>query len=468
MQARRLPDDTGPIHRLSKRRMDSTLRHRMLDGVRDAAQPLSGTPGDYDELLALVGDAQFVLIGEASHGTHEFYRERAVITQRLIVEKGFDAVCIEGDWPDAVRVHRYLQGTSDDPSADAALSGFQRFPAWMWRNTDVLDFVGWLREHNDSQAEAVTKCGFFGLDLYSLHASIEAVLRYLDQVDPQAAQRARGRYSCFDHFGDDTQVYGLMTGLGTTPSCETEVIRQLVELQRRPPTGAARGDDVDEPFFAEQNARLVKNAEQYYRTMYLSNVSSWNLRDRHMAETLDALAVQLRRRRGRAKLVVWAHNSHLGDARATEMGERRGELNLGQLVREQHGRDAAVLIGFTTHHGSVTAATDWGGPAECKSVRPALPGSVELLFYDSGLGRFLLPLRSAPQAARELREPQLERAIGVIYRPETERQSHYFQARLSEQFDAVLHFDETSAVLPLERFAPAEPPALSGVQPTED
>jgi erythromycin esterase-like protein len=427
----------------------------LTDAVRDAARPLSAAPDTYDALMDLVGEARFVLLGEASHGTHEFYHERAEITKRLIAERGFTAVAVEADWPDAYRVNRYVRGVSDDRIATEALSDFERFPGWMWRNTDVVEFVEWLREYDEGLPSSAARTGFYGLDLYSLRASMNAVLRYLENVDPEAARRARTRYGCFDQFGEDTQVYGFLTGAGAAKSCEEEVIEQLVELRERSVEHTRRSGRLseDERFYAEQNARLVKNAERYYRSMFLQDVSSWNLRDRHMAETLEELVAYLDRQgRGNgAKVVVWAHNSHLGDARATEMGQR-GELNVGQLVRERYDRDA-VLIGFTTHHGTVTAASDWGGPAERKRVRPALGGSYEATFHDTQLPRFVLALRDMEPATEGLRAPALERAIGVIYRPETERGSHYFWARLPYQFDAVLHFDETRAVEPLERTA---------------
>jgi erythromycin esterase-like protein len=319
----------------------------------------------------------------------------------------------------------------------------------MWRNTVVVEFIEWLRAHNDTLPPGAAKVGFYGLDLYSLHASMKAVLRYLEKVDPDAAKQARERYSCFDHVGEDTQAYGLLTRLNLSKSCEEEVVRQLVELQRRAANYVRRDSPQaeEELFYAEQNARLVKNAEAYYRSVFLEEVSSWNLRDRHMAETLDALVNHLGRKGRRAKVAVWEHNSHLGDARATEMGER-GELNVGQLTREKYG-DETVLVGFTTHHGTVTAASDWGKPAERKRVCPALAGSYESLFHAARRDRFLLVLNDRDTVVRQ-GVRQLERAIGVIYRPETERQSHYFQARLADQFDAVLHFDETRAVKPLE------------------
>jgi erythromycin esterase-like protein len=425
----------------------------LIDLIREAAHPLVGDKEDYDPLIAMIGDAPLVLIGEASHGTHEFYRERAQITKRLIKEKGFTAVAVEADWPDAYRVNRYVRGEGTDIDSVDALDGFKRFPAWMWRNADVLDFVGWLRAHNDDLPYKTARVGFYGLDLYSLHSSMEAVLEYLDKVDPEGAARARHRYACFEHFGEDPQTYGYAAGFGLTRSCEQEVVSQLIELQRRAAELARRDGRVaeDDFFYAEQNARLVKNAEEYYRTMFRGRVSSWNLRDRHMAETLHSLIAHLERRDHHARIVVWAHNSHLGDARATDMGSA-GELNVGQLARERYGREA-VLIGLSTYHGTVTAASEWGGPAERKRVRPALPGSFEAIFHDVSVPRFLLTLRQGGSAAAGLRAPHLERAIGVIYLPETERVSHYFHARLSNQFDAVLHFDETRAVEPLERTA---------------
>jgi erythromycin esterase-like protein len=419
--------------------------------VRENLHPITGASSDYEPLIQQISDARFVLIGEASHGTHEFYRERAQITKRLIQEKGFAAVAVEADWPDAYRVNRYVQGEKEDAEAIQALAGFKRFPTWMWRNADVLDFIGWLRSHNDALSFGVNKVGFYGLDLYSLHASIEAVLGYLAKVDPEAAKRARYRYSCFDHFGENAQAYGYAASFDLTESCENEVVSQLVELGRRAADYASRDGRVaaDDFFFAEQNARLVKNAEEYYRSMFRGSVSSWNVRDRHMAETLESLSTHLAMLGQQAKVVVWEHNSHLGDARATEMGQR-GELNVGQLVRERHG-NSVVLIGFSTYTGTVTAASDWDAPAERKRVRPGLKDSYEAVFHEVGIPQFQISLRKKGPMASALNEPRLERAIGVIYRPETERRSHYFYARLADQFDALFHFDLTRAVEPLER-----------------
>jgi erythromycin esterase-like protein len=425
---------------------------RALAAVRAAARPLPGNEHDHDALLELIGDAPLVLLGEASHGTHEFYRERARITRRLIVEKQFTAVAVEGDWPDAYRVNRFVRGRGSDADADAALAGFQRFPTWMWRNTVVAAFVDWLRGHN-ARLPAAEQCGFYGLDLYSLHASIAAVLAQLDRTDPAAAQRARERYGCFDRFGPDSQVYGLMTGLRGADDCEDEVVAMLVELAGRHGAGAAPAGDPEAAFDAEQNARLVKNAEAYYRQMHRHDVSTWNLRDDHMADTVAALRRHLGRPAGgraarEPRIVIWAHNSHLGDARATEMGAERGEINLGQRLREAHG-DRAVLVGFSTHTGTVRAATDWDGPGECKRVIPSRTDSIEGLLHAAGLPRFLLPLRGDPGLAQALSEPRLQRAIGVIYRPETERWSHYFHSRVARQFDALIHLDETRAIDPL-------------------
>ncbi|HKO57650.1 MAG TPA: erythromycin esterase family protein [Thermoanaerobaculia bacterium] len=433
----------------------------MDEKLAASAVPITGSPRDFDPLLDLIGDARFVLIGEASHGTHEFYRTRADITRRLIAERGFTAVAVEADWPDAYRVNRFVRGLSGDGEPVEALGDFERFPTWMWRNADVLDFIGWLREHNDGIRDEARRVGFYGVDLYSLFTSIAEVIRYLEKVDPEAARRARQRYACFEHFAEDSQMYGYAATFGLSESCENEVVEQLVELRRKYAEYARRDGHIppDEAFYAEQNARLVLNAERYYRSMFGGRVSSWNLRDGHMADTIDALAGHLHRRTGEAtKVVVWEHNSHLGDARATEMG-RGGELNVGQLMRERHG-DEARLIGFTTYDGTVTAANDWDGPAERMQVRPGMRGSYEALFHEAG-GDFWLPLRGNAAAAAALREERLERAIGVIYASRTERMSHYFHASLPLQFDAVIHYDRTRAVEPLERWPlehTAEPP----------
>lgn len=426
----------------------ATITDAALDAIRSQAIPVTGGASDYDALLDLVGNARFVLLGEATHGTHEFYAERARITQRLIEEKGFSAVAVEADWPDAYRVNRYVRGEGHDGDGRAALSGFERFPAWMWRNTAVLDFVEWLRARNDASGQA--KAGFYGLDLYSLFTSIHEVLGYLDKVDPVAAREARRRYACFDHYDRDSQQYGYATSFGMSESCEQGVLAALQDLQQRG-FDYMQSDGIaaeDAYFCAQQNARLVKNAEEYYRTMFRGRVSSWNLRDSHMAETLDALARHLSRDGKPARIVVWEHNSHIGDARATEIG-RMGEWNVGELARKAYGADTC-LVGFSTYDGRVTAASEWDGPAEHKHVRPGLPGSYEQVLHSTGLGNFYLPLRDPGPARDALMEGRLERAIGVLYIPRTERQSHYFMAQLPRQFDAVIHIDRTTAVEPLD------------------
>ncbi len=422
---------------------------RVVETLRREARPLTGAAGDHDALLERIGDARVVLLGEASHGTHEFYRERARITKRLISERGFTAVAVEGDWPDAYRVNRFVRGAGD-AGAEQALLGFRRFPTWMWRNADVLDFVGWLRAHNDALADPSRAVGFYGLDLYSLGASMKAVIAYLDVHDPAAAERARRRYECLQPYGGESSEYGRAVLLGVSSSCRRHVLEELVAL-RRHAADYLRSDGAlaeDEYFFAEQNAVLVADAEEYYRTMFGDAAASWNLRDRHMADTLDQLMAHMDRHDGAGRVVVWEHNSHIGDARATQMGQR-GEFNVGQLMRERHPREV-VLVGFTTYGGTVTAAADWGAPAERMRVRPALEGSFEALFHEVGLPAFTLcPMEGA--AAQALREPRLERAIGVIYRPQTERQSHWFAADVANQFDALIHIDVTRAVEPLER-----------------
>jgi erythromycin esterase-like protein len=442
---------------------DDALRSEgaLITGLQRHLQPLSGTRHDYDSLMKLIGNGRFALLGEASHGTREFYRERAEITRRLITEKGFAAVAVEADWPDAWRVNRYVRGLSDDRDAPTSLAGFRRFPAWMWRNHEVREFVEWLREFNAGRPRE-SQVGFYGIDLYSLFTSIQAVLAYLDRIDPEAGRRARAHYACFDQAREDSQAYGYSAGFGLTATCEDEVVQQLRDMNRRaaevPDTpGGAR----DAAFYAQQNARLVRNAEEYYRTMFRGRVSSWNLRDSHMVETLQALDRHLSVDRGEPpRIAVWAHNSHLGDASATEMGSI-GEWNVGQLVRDRYGEDA-VLVGFSTHRGWVTAASEWDEPGQRKQVREALPGSWEDIFHDAGASRFLLVLRGDEELRSLIASPRrLQRAIGVIYRPETERQSHYFYTRLADQFDAMIHIDETHALEPLDRVAAwntGEPP----------
>jgi erythromycin esterase-like protein len=425
----------------------------MEEQLHDAASPhvpaeigrCSGTARDYDAVVRRARDAGYVLLGEASHGTHEFYRARAEITKRLIAEERFTLVAVEADWPDAYRVNRFVRGGGDDTSAEEALGDFRRFPSWMWRNAVVAEFVTWLREYNDALPAGARKVGFYGLDLYSIYTSMEEVVRHLEDTDPAAAARARERYASFGHFGRDPHAYARATGLRGAESCEAAAVAQLVELRRLGGEAALSGGgclDEDRRFYVEQNARLVVDAERHYRAVFRGGHESWNLRDRHMAQTLEELVAHARRTQATAKAVVWEHNSHVGDARATDLREA-GQLNVGQLMRERHG-GRAFIAGFTTYTGTVTAASDWGGEAERKHVRPALPRSWEGVFHELGEPAFVID-------AAELEGTGLERAIGVVYRPETELISHYFHARAGEQFDMVVHIDETHAVEPLER-----------------
>ena len=420
--------------------------------VRQHARVLAEEGGAAQLLDAIDEHASIVLIGEATHGTHEFYRLRADLTRLLIERRGFTIVAAEADWPDAYRANRWVRLQSDDETAEAALSDFTRFPRWMWRNREVVRFLRWLRGHN-ADRPLPERVGFYGLDLYSLHRSIACVIEYLDKTDPVAARAARQRYACFDIFGADPQAYGYAASARLTRSCEDAVVEQLLTLQQRALDYARRDGWIaaDDYFVAEQNARVVRDAEAYYRAMFRGGAVSWNLRDRHMMATLESLRGHLRQTSRPDRAIVWAHNSHLGDARATALGAG-GELNLGQLVRVRHGT-AGCLVGMTTHTGTVTAAGAWDAPAELKDVRASLPGSYERLFHETGIPAFWLRL-SEPLLRRALSvPPRLERAIGVIYKPDSERASHYFPANLPDQFDVVVHLDETRALEPLERWS---------------
>ncbi len=384
-------------------------------------------------------DRRIILLGEASHGTSEFYRARAAITMRLVEEHGFTIVAVEADWPDAAAADRYVRHR---PARLGEEPPFQRFPTWMWRNTDVDAFLGWMREHNDN-LKPEQRAGFFGLDLYNMSGSIAAILEYLDKVDPKAAAVARERYACLTPWQKEPSTYGRAVLTAGYRKCEKAVVDQCRELlQRRSEYIAENGEDFLD---AAQNARLIASAEHYYRIMYYGGAESWNLRDTHMFETLGHL---LDAHGPQSKAVVWAHNSHIGDARHTEMGAVRDELNIGQLCRERFGGEAA-LIGFGTHTGTVAAASDWGGDMEIKRVRPSHRDSYERACHDANVPRFLLDLGRDQAVRRRLLEPRLERFIGVIYRPDTELMSHYANASLPQQFDAFVWFDETSAVTPL-------------------
>lgn len=426
-------------------------RHRPLsDLIARNAEPfdpdgIDETP--LDSLLERIGAARVVLIGEATHGTSEFYRMRARITRDLIEKCGFTVVGIEGDYPDTSLVDRAVRGRE---LIALRTPPFSRFPTWMWHNEEVEAFVHWARQRNAGVADPTARVSLHGLDLYSLYNSIGVVIDYLEKVDPVAAEAARTRYGCFSPWESDPATYGRAAVSGRMKDCEEEVVRTLDSLMRERARYAA--EDEDEFFDTERNAHVVRDAERYYRVMYYGNRESWNLRDRHMFETLEAV---LEHRGPETRAVVWAHNSHVGNAAATEMGTR-GEFNIGQLARERWGRDA-YLIGMGTDHGTVAAASNWDEPMKIMKVRPSHEDSYERLCHDAGLGAFLLPLLGG-EAREELLQPHLERAIGVIYRPESEMLSHYFQAALPAQFDEFIWFDRTSAVTPIETASAAGVP----------
>ncbi len=410
--------------------------------VAEVAEPFDSiTAAEVGPLLERIGDCPVVLLGEASHGTSEFYRMRAHITRELIRHRGFTVVAVEADWPDAAHIDAWVR---DRPATAPRPAAFSRFPTWMWRNREVASFIDWLREHNRLVEDPLQEVAFCGLDLYSMFRSRDAVLEYLDRVDPEAATTARARYGCLTPWEHDPARYGRAVVTGQFAGCEDGVVSTLSDLLRQRLDYAVR--DGDAFLDAAQNALVVANAERYYRVMYQGSVDSWNLRDHHMYETLQTV----RTHRGPGtKVVVWEHNSHVGDASATEMGAR-GEHNVGMLCRREYGDDA-FLVGFGTDRGTVAAASDWGGPLEKKAVRPADSRSYERICHDSAVPAFLLHLRDPVRAelVDELMSPRLERAIGVIYRPETELQSHYFQAVLPRQFDEYIWFDQSSAVTPL-------------------
>lgn len=427
--------------------------------IRETAEPCGEITSDAcGPVVERAAGSRLVLIGEATHGTSEFYRIRAEITRRLIEREGFAFVAVEADWPDAARIDDYVRGRT--PANGRAWEAFARFPAWMWRNREVLDFVEWLRRHNLAIDDPARRVGFYGLDLYSMYTSIRAVLEYLERIDPAAAETARLRYGCLTPWEGDPALYGRLAVGGRYRVCEPEAVAVVTDLLKQ----RLEYRDYDAARFldAVQNARLVANAERYYRAMYYGGHESWNLRDEHMFETLELL---LGFHGPRSRGVLWEHNSHLGDATATDMGAR-GEINVGHLCRQKFG-PAAYLIGQGTDHGTVAAASNWDEPMQIKQVRPAHPRSFESLFHESRLGAGFLPLRHARREdiRAELDAPRLERAIGVVYRPETELASHYFHARLASQFDEYIWFDRTQALHALAAseargLAPAHPFAV--------
>jgi erythromycin esterase-like protein len=411
------------------------------------AHPVVGEKSDYDALLDAIGDASLVLLGESTHGTREFYLERARITRRLIEEKGFTAIALEADWSDAARVDRYVRGEGSDRSAEEALGGFKRFPRWMWRNREFADLVDWIRAHNTSLPSAPPRVGIYGIDLFGLGGSIDLVVSQLRQIDESAADDAEKRYRCFTPADrEDPLSYGRAAAQRASRSCAEAASEQLEAVR------VLRGQTLDEQkldllFAAEQNARVVRSSEEYFREQARGQVSAWNLRDRHMTATLAALQEELIRQGGSDRIVIWAHNSHIGDARATQRNEI-GEWNLGQLVRQHWDRRRSFSVGLMTDTGEAIAATEWNGRAQVKALRPSIHGSHGAILHDIGLPAFYLILSRIE--ASVVNEPRLQRFIGVIYRPDDERRSHYVRARLREQFDAVIHLDRTTSLQPLD------------------
>lgn len=429
----------------------------LLQELQRACRPFAHFSELAERLVGELQRAQVVLLGEATHGTEEFYRARVALTRSLIERGMVGAVALESDWPDAFRVNRYVRGAGDDGSAEEALREYTRFPRWMWRNVVVLEFVEWLRTFNAQRPEE-ERTGIYGLDLYALYQSVDAVVRYLAGIDPDAAARAATRYGCYELYGKEPQNYGLASSFGVSRDCEEEAIAQVEELRRNAMRYLERRGHAgaDEQFAAERNAVAVREGARYYRAMFSGEENTWNLRDRHMWDTLRSLLAFLERTQRRTRtVVVWAHNSHIGDAAATQHGQL-GQLNLGQLAREALG-EKAWLLGFSTYNGVVTAAANWGEEPQVWRVEDAIEGSYESLFHDLGKPSFLLPIRSNDTLRHALEGQRLQRAIGVIYLPHRERQSHYLYTDLRTQFDAVVHLDTTSAIMPLDHAQPAPP-----------
>lgn len=417
---------------------------RVRESLTRWAQPLGGSEADYDDLIDLIGDARIVMLGEASHGTHEFYAVRAAITKRLIARHDFDFVAIEGDWPDAYRVDRWVKGGLG--TARDALAGFKRFPTWMWRNVPVEGFIAWLGRHNDAREGDERRVGFYGLDVYSLHTSMGEVIKFLRHVDPEAADRAAHHYACLDPFVEDTAAYAWQVHF-TDKSCEDEVVRTMADLRARRQAHVEKAGH-EAAFDAEINALAAADAERYYRLMVRGGATTWNLRDRHMTAVLERL---LEKHGPRSKAIIWEHNSHIGDFRATHEGQG-GYLNVGQLVREKYG-PSSIAVGFGTHRGTVTAAHAWDGEPKFMRVPPAREGSYEHTFGRLGSPAFYLPLARIPHddpAAGWLHETRGERAIGVVYDPAREHHGNYVPTRLAARYDAYLFFANTFAVEPLD------------------
>lgn len=435
---------------------------KLVQTLPKTVVPLKGLLSDFDPILSAMGASSKVcLIGEATHGTHEFYKIRADITKRLITEKGFTFVAVEGDWPDVYRINRYVCGKGKDKSAQEALSDFQRFPKWMWRNTVVEEFVEWLKKYNEKFGDKMErKVRFYGLDLYAMFRSADLVVEYLQKVDPKAAELAKQRYGTLNRYRDKEFQYAEDIMLGLAPSREKEVVSILVNmLQKEKEYLEAEGFvDGDELFFAQQNAKVVRDAEEYYRNAYARGPTTWNLRDKHMFDTLQELLLFHEKRTSEeSKAVVWAHNSHIGDSRATEYARESGEWNIGQLVRENIGKDKSYNVGFTTYTGTVTAATSWGGDPVKFKLNPALEDSYEAVFHKGNPSNWLTLLRAnenkqliPEDLVKLLSCTRTERMVGVQYVKRSERRSHYVPAIVPQQFDTIIHIDTTTAIEPLD------------------
>lgn len=427
--------------------MNFNQQSSLINTIRNTVNPLSNDPKSYYPLLDRIADAHFVLLGEATHGTSQFYAARAQITSLLIKEKGFNVIAVEADFPEVQPINQFLKDSQFRKSTAESLDGFKRFPIWMWKNKEMLSFIEQLKDIN-LQKPPEKKIAFYGMDLYSMYSSIEAVISYLDKVDPDAAQMAKKRYACFYRYGSDDDSYGQAMSY-VKENCQKQVVDQLIELQKKRneylQENSLQGNE--ELFYAEQNAKVAKDAEQYYREMFSRRAKTWNLRDLHMADMVDEVSNHVKKISGTSKIVVWAHNSHVGNALATEFSESE-ELSLGQLVLFRHWGDA-YLVGLTTYNGTVAAASQWGAKVEKKTLNPALDGSYEELFHNTDIKSFMLDFNDLPSDLNTFKQNHLERSVGVVYTPESERVSHYFNARMADQFHAVIHIDHTSAVEPL-------------------
>ncbi|KAK9805590.1 hypothetical protein WJX72_006608 [[Myrmecia] bisecta] len=443
---------------MSGRRIDSDS-----DVVRDhALSPVAGKDDLQKLVAAIPEDVRFVLMGESSHGTHEWYTTRAELTKLLVQQRGFHALATEADFPDQFRVNMYARGLSkDDMTSTDALHNFKRFPQWMWRNDEWDHMVSWINGYNRATGMAgnldkAGGVGVYGMDVYSMHASSRIVINFLDEVDPEAGKRARQRYACFDRFGKDAINYAFQFAAGGA-SCEQQVLQVLMDVIQKAACYDQKDDSgvlaAEKKFSAVCNARIVKDAEEYYRQMFFSSQAlTWNIRDTHMVDTVKMIEDHLANDYHVAapKIIIWAHNSHISDARASDMGRSRGEVNVGQIMRQEYGNEA-YNIGFLTHRGSVAAADEWDQPVRRKTLRPSMEGSYERLMHDTGLPSLALDIRNAaPELNEALKGPKLQRFVGVIYLPKTERQSHYSRSWLPEQYDMVVHVDKTKALHPLE------------------